>query len=726
MAEPVDFSPLSNRAEDRLAVKSKEWQAIVPVPEDAPALPRLGPKGKEPHCRYVYRDADGRLLGVVLRFEGQDGDKTFLPLVFACHLQSQARAWRWQSWDEPRPLYGLDRLAAAPQAPVIVAEGEKATDAIGRMMPDYIAVTSPGGSKAAGKADWSVLRGRNVILWPDRDQAGRGYVEHVAKILRLMGVTPTVIEPPAGKDDGWDAADAESSAWSPSQIEALIADASARLSSENAKAAAADNEGGQGRRRGGSQILDALGDVELWHDTDRRAYASVPVGAHFENVAIGTKAFRNWLVGRLLDKTGTVPGREAREDACMVLEARAIHQGEQNPVWRRVARRGEAIYLDLGDDLWRAVEVTVAGWRIVERPPVKFLRSAASRSLPVPEPCEDGLERELTPFINTESSSEFKLICSWLVAAFHPAGPFTILAVSGEQGSGKSNLCRMLRTLTDPNASPIRAAPEQLRDLVVTADNGWMLCYDNISSIPAWLSDALCRISTGSGFSTRELHTDRDEAVFYGSRPALLNGIPDLAARPDLQDRTIGIVLPAIPEDRRRPESDVWRDFEEALPRILGGLLDGVAASLRNLSTVRLDKLPRMADFARIAVAAAPGLGWSGDEFVAAYANSRAAAVSLSIEASLLGQMLQRFAEGYSGEAWEGTAADLLVKLNGLADDLTRKARNWPKTAADLGSQVRRLIPPLRALGVTIEQRRLTDRARTRVMSIQRSPAPPA
>ena len=151
---------------------------------------------------------------------------------------------------------------------------------------------------------------------------------------------------------------------------------------------------------------------------------------------------------------------------------------------------------------------------------------------------------------------------------------------SGEQGSAKSTLQRVLRALIDPNKAPIRSLPRDERDLMIAATNGWCLAFDNLSHLQDWQSDALCRISTGGGFAARELYTDQDETILDVQRPVMLNGIEEVVTRNDLLDRSIIVYLPSIPPERRQPEKRFWREFEQARPAILGAILDAVSTAL--------------------------------------------------------------------------------------------------------------------------------------------------
>jgi len=156
-------------------------------------------------------------------------------------------------------------------------------------------------------------------------------------------------------------------------------------------------------------------------------------------------------------------------------------------------------------------------------------------------------------------------------------------------------LTKILRALIDPNVAPTRAPPREERELMIAANNGHILAFDNLSGLPSWLSDALCRLASGGSFAVRKLYTDDDEALFQAARPAILNGIEDIVSRSDLADRAIFLTLPPIRDEGRRTERLLWREHEVMRPRILGSLLDAIAHGLRRLSGVRLERVPRMA-----------------------------------------------------------------------------------------------------------------------------------
>jgi putative DNA primase/helicase len=595
---------------------------------------------------------------------------------------------------------------------VVVCEGEKATDAATRLLPGFVVVTSPNGSKSAGKADWSPLRGRLVTVWPDADAAGFEYARQVAKLATTAGaVSMAIVSPPADSRVGWDAADALTDGWDHVRAAGLVAAAKPMTSTATWKTTTTEKEDAANHEQTGSRRRTPQRDVligltefcEFWHDAGRTAFVTFLVNAHREHWPVRSREFRMWLSGRFYEETGGAIGGQALEDGIRILEARAVNDGPEHEQFIRVGRQGEVLYLDLCDAHWRAVEITAAGWSVIQKPPLKLLRSSSMRPLPPPEP--GGLIEELRRFVNMRSDDDFIMVVAWLVAALRDRGPYPVLAVNGEQGSGKSVFSRMIRLLIDPSAAPIRAVPKDDRDLVVSAGNSWMLAYDNLSSVPSWLSDALCRLATGGGFATRMLHTDKDEMIFEASRPIILNGIPLLTDRADLADRAVTIHLATIPEELRQPEDEIGILFESKRPAILGALLDAVSAALRNIATVRVERSPRMADFVKWITAAEPGLGWEAGQFLNAYRDNHRDVTESSFEADPVAVAIRDYTIAEHPEGWTGTATELLAALNGRVTEGVRKSRIWPLTAQALGNRVDRVAPLLRSKGFAVERR---------------------
>ena len=289
-----------------------------------------------------------------------------------------------------------------------------------------------------------------------------------------------------------------------------------------------------------------------------------------------------------------------------------------------------------------------------------------------------------------------------------------MIVLSGEQGSAKSTFSAILRALLDPNTAPLRALPREDRDLFIAASNGHVLAFDNVSGLPAWISDTLCRLATGGGFAVRQLYTDQDEVLFDAARPVILNGIEDIVTRPDLADRAVFLTLEPIPEERRRPEQELWAAFEAERPRILGVLLDAVAKGLASCRDTRLEKLPRMADFALWATACETAL-WPAGTFWSAYCGNRDEAVDGVIDADPIAAAVR--AVMTTRTEWTGTASDLLGALAEMAGERVAKAKTWPDSPRALAGRLRRAATFLRKIGIEIGFER-EGRARTRIIRI--------
>jgi hypothetical protein len=437
---------------------------------------------------------------------------------------------------------------------------------------------------------------------------------------------------------------------------------------------------------------------ELFHDEDNTPYAALEVNGHREVWRLEAATFKRWLARLFYERHGKALGSQTVEDAVKTLGGQALYDGEQKQVHLRLASHNGKIYLDLADPAWRAVEIDAGGWRFVDRPPALFRRHAGMK--PLTAPVHGGSAEELGRFLNLGDEQGSRLILGWLVGALNPKGPYPVLVLHGEQGSGKTTTARGLRSLIDPHSTLLRAAPGNAQDLAIAARNNLVLAYDNLSDVKPWLSDSLSRMSTREGFATRKLYTDDEESFINVSRPVLLNGIaPEMIHRPDLLDRALLVELPSI-EGQRRTEAEVCKELEEARPRILGALLDAVSMGLRRRGSVHLDHLPRMADFAYWAEACGPAFEWKQGEFAQAMLDLRGKldeqALSLWPVYPALQTLLER--DG----TFQGTVGQLLEILIGPRLK-PEGAADWPKTAKALGTELRRYAPNLHRDGIKVQ-----------------------
>jgi hypothetical protein len=466
-------------------------------------------------------------------------------------------------------------------------------------------------------------------------------------------------------------------------------------------------------------LIEIAESANLFHAADGTAYADLDINGHRETWAIRSKGFRRWLTRSYFESMqGGAPSSEALQSALGVIEAKAHFDAPKRAVYVRVGSLDGRMYLDLADDSWRAVEIGPDGWRVVAAPPVRFRRARGMLALPVP--ARGGSIDLLRRFVNVRSDTDYVLAVACLLAALRERGPYPVVALSGEQGSAKSTFSKIFRALIDPNTAPLRALPRDDRDLFIAASNGHVLAFDNVSGLKDWISDAFCRLATGGGFAVRQLYTDQDEVLFDACRPIILNGIEDIVTRPDLADRAVFFTLESITDDRRRPEQELWAEFEREHALILGVLLDAVAHGLDAFPNVHLDRLPRMADFARWATACETAF-WPAGTFIEAYCGNLDDAVANVIETDQVATAVRTFMS--TRMKWAGTATELLTALTAaVGEHIAKATKTWPDSPRSLSGRVRRAATPLRKIGIEITpDNKGKGRNRPRLIVIQKS-----
>lgn len=437
---------------------------------------------------------------------------------------------------------------------------------------------------------------------------------------------------------------------------------------------------------------------KLFRDNNMNTFVSLSCNGHTEHWRLRSDGFRRWLRHQWLKTTRKGLGASVIGDVIDTLDAMAAFGDDVSDVHIRIAHHAEEIYVDLCDPDWRVVRINAHGWSIISEPPVRFIRTKGMLPLPTPE--SGGSINELRPFINAPSDEIWCLLVAWILSAFSK-GPFPVLVLTGEQGSSKSFLCRVLRQLIDPSEVEVTAAPKEVRDLIIAATNSFVVALDNISTIRQWLSDFLCSTSTGAAYRERKYHTNNgEEELFKAKRPIVLNGI-DFAMKDDLLSRSFLLTLPVINEQHRQDEGALWAGIDKAMPCILGGVFDTLSAILRNLPNTKLAVKPRMADAALWVSAAEPALGWGAGQFMQIYANNRNQSVEVALESDSFGVALRDHLITKSDGRWNVTWKELLLTLTA-----GRTPADWPDNSKALAITLTRLSPALRHVGISWSHQR--------------------
>lgn len=453
-----------------------------------------------------------------------------------------------------------------------------------------------------------------------------------------------------------------------------------------------------------SQVFDAVLEIaDLFHNPEGKAYADLRIGGRRETHLVGSGPFKTWLRRMYRGKRGRAPSQTALDQAVDDAKATALDEKGCQNVFLRTARGPDgAIYVDLGDETWRAIRVSKSGWTLVDEPPVRFRRTRLTKALP--EPSTTGSLDGLRSLLNVRDESQFVLAVSFMLMALHPDGPYPFLAIRGAQGTAKTTFAAIVESMVDPGLDYPRAMPKSQHDAAIAAQNSHLLSFDNVSEIDLRMSDFLCRLSTGASTTVRKLYSDDDEAVFQSRNPVILNGITEVVSRPDLSERCIFLALRPIDPADRRLEKDVRAEADAIRPEVLGALLDAMAFGLNSLPSVSLENLPRMADFALWATACEERW-FSAGAFNSAYARNQADAIDATIDANVFTKALRSFIDARCPDPhdfWQGTCGNLLTELNQAA--VRPPDPDWPKTESGVSRAIDRAIGPFLTIGITISR----------------------
>ena len=617
-------------------------------------------------------------------------------------------------------------LDAAPaDAPVLVVEG--ASDVLALASVGVAAVGRPSN---AGGADLlaDLLRGRAARVtvvgendrkdggaWPGRD----GAEAVAARLAEAWGRPVRWAMPPA------DAKDAR--AWVLANAPAGDDDDDARRSAGrelarllDAGSRRAEPPADDGRRRQCPATADALAELLAAHfRIGRRDDDGSPFAAWRDpsrpNLAMPFRGGPGSLGAALRklhrDATGRVPPGQAVADVLAAAEGDAAEAAAE-PVGLRVAALpgGGGVAVDLGTPDGRAAVVTAGGWEVAARSPVPFRRTPLVGEMPMPTRGGPGLT-SLLDLLNLDDDDRPPLV-GWMVAAVLPDAPCPALLLTGGQGTGKSSAARAVRGVVDPSPAPVAGEPRDAEAWAMHAHNARVVVADNVSGVPPWWADALCRTVTGDAVIRRQLYTDAGAAVLRVRRPVILTSIDAGPMPPDLRSRLLTCELPGVDPARREAEADRDRRYAAALPSMLCDLLDATAAVLKALAgAVRpappppgVD--PRMADFCRVLAAldvARPDLTGRGRAVELYYRQLARAAVD-AVEGDPFALAVRELA-GSAGE-WSGTAGDLLDVLNARrrgGGGGRNATRGWPADATRCAGLLRRAAPALAAAGVIVD-----------------------
>ena len=458
------------------------------------------------------------------------------------------------------------------------------------------------------------------------------------------------------------------------------------------------NEGGKENKLTTANALIelAVGSCEFFHDERGDGYALVTDNKIRRTLRLRSKAFRGWLAGTFYKTTQRAANNEALSTALSVLEAKAINDNGQVELSNRFAMVDSAIYIDLADKQWRAVKVTAAGWEILDKPSVLFRRYSHQQVLP--DPVSGGKLFDIHCHLGIKSNDDKHLLEAYLVACAFSNVPRPAITFHGPQGASKTTTARCLKAITDPSLLGSVDLGKSPADLAQILDHHGVPCFDNLTSIPAWAADMLCRGISGGAFSKRELYSDDSDIILSFKRAIIITGINIPTHAPDLLDRLLLIELERITPVKRVDEVTFWALFDKEKPKLFGALLDAITGTLQHLPKIKLTRMARMADFTRIARAYAEYIGIGKKKMLAIIMRH----TSRQTEEVLAADSVATAILGFIKEkgSWTGTATELLKLLNEAAP--TPRPHDWPRQPNSLTKRMNTIHTTLNEASIRI------------------------
>ena len=399
---------------------------------------------------------------------------------------------------------------------------------------------------------------------------------------------------------------------------------------------------------------------------------------------------------------------EAINNAIRTIKGKAIFEGQTIPLHLKVAWANEInkdeIYYDLSDEKRRCIKITKGiGWKIINNQ-IEVLFKRYGHQAPQVEPSHDYDSKIFDKFIdslNIKNEKHKLLVKIWIISLLIPGISHPILLPYGEKGSAKSTLQKKIKTLIDPSPLDLFSIYNDKTQFIQQLAHNYLCFYDNVKREPGWLSDEVCRAVSGGAFSKRKNYTDDDDIPYKYKKILSFSGINIIFSEPDALDRSIKIELERIKDEDNIPDTKIEEELKQQIPALLGYIFDVVAKALEIKHSVKLKRVPRMADFAEWGEAIARALGYKPLEFMDAYFENIGEQNIEIIEAIPFADAISKFLD-YELTSWISSPQTFIKYLKEFADNNNIDSSKFPKSSQAISRKLNKIKSNLRE-GLSIE-----------------------
>jgi hypothetical protein len=457
-------------------------------------------------------------------------------------------------------------------------------------------------------------------------------------------------------------------------------------------------------------------------------YVAVRLGnkdnKHLEIMPLQSSRYKYYLSRLFRENTvGQVIGKDAINNAVNLLAANAEFDGQSIPLhlrvaWGHTANRGtkiDSIYYDMTDPEWRIIEISNAGWQIINgndaNVPIVFKRHNQIVQVEPDRKYGPDIFEQFLNLTNIKNNKHRQLVKVYIASLFIPDIDHAILTLYGSKGAAKSFLLELIKKLVDPSRPVLLTLLKNMEEFIQQVNHNYLAFYDNVKYIPYWLSDEICKSVTGIGHTKRKKYTDDEDIIYEHRRCISLNGINVALVEPDALDRSIFVELPDISDENRKKEEVLLAEFENIKPKALAYIFDIIVKAIQIKPSLNLTELSRMADFAEWGEAISRAMGYSPMSFIQVYNENRNEQNIVAVNENIVGSVLVKFYREYEHRHPEnprfiGSPEELYAELVNFAENNTINIRTqqFPKAPNILVNKINTIRPNLKvAFGIVIE-----------------------
>ena len=460
-------------------------------------------------------------------------------------------------------------------------------------------------------------------------------------------------------------------------------------------------------------------------------YVAVRVGKdkHLEIMPLQSNIYERYLIKLFHENMDEqIIGNDAVNKALNLLAANTYFDGETIPLNIRVAwgksenrARHDCIYYDMTDSPWRIVEISTDGWKIINghgtEVPILFKRHNQTPQIEPVHIYNHSIFEQFVHLTNIRDEDQKQLLEVYIISLLIPDIDHVILTTYGPKGAAKTFLLELIKRLIDPSKPVLLTLLRNIPEFIQQVNHNYLAFYDNVKYIPYWLSDEICKAVTGIGHTKRKLYTDDIDVVFEHRRCIAINGIDVALTEPDAMDRSLFIKLEEIDDNNKRTKDDLIQEFEKIRSQLLGFIFDVLAKAMKIKSTLKLNRLSRMADFTEWGEAISRALGYEDMSFINAYLKNRNEQNIVAVEENIIGKLLVKFYQEYEernkvSQKFVGSPEELYRELVNYAElnEISINSFQFPKAANILVKKLNSIRSNLKeAYGIVVDISRDKD-----------------